>query len=218
MSKLIYITERQLNEIIGNGAYLNDGDTTNEYRFGGAEVTVDGTTGNYVDGDVEFGEPVTTDEFARGLVPQRSHWSRGAVKSPIREANQDLSGKGNTFQISSVELDKLKQRLNSYGGSKNDAGFKRGQTLVNKGRISYDDAYRVLDDMNTGTDGAVLDPDGTLKNELERKINTGTNISKSGRESKMNMGQNVMKSAPKTGAKGGAHTPKGNNVIGVSYE
>ena len=33
----------------------------------------------------------------------------------------------------------------------------------------------------------------------------------------METGQSVMKSAPKTGAKGGAHTPDGNNVIGITY-
>ena len=70
--------------------------------------------------------------------------------------------------------------------------------------------------MNTGNAGAVLDPEGTLRSELERKIKTGTDISKNGREAKMARGENVLKSAPKTGAKGGAHTPNGNNVIGVT--
>lgn len=216
MSKLIYITEAQLQEIVGNGAYLSDTDTTNEYRFGGSEVAVNGTTGNYVDGDVELGEPVTSDEFASQLVPQRSHWTRGTTRTNLREANQDLTGKQNTFQVSDEEVGKLKQRLSTYAGKQSDAGVKRGQNIANKGRVSYDDAYRILNDMNTGNAGAVLDPEGTLRSELERKIKTGTDISKNGREAKMARGENVLKSAPKTGAKGGAHTPNGNNVIGVT--
>lgn len=218
MGKLIYITEAQLQEIVGNGAYLDDTDTTNEYRFGGEEITVNGTTGNYVDGDIDLGKPITSDDFADSLVPQRNHWSRGSTRTTIHEANQDLTGKQNTFQVSSLELGKLKQRLNNYTGSQNDAGYKRGKNIINKERVSYDDAYRILDDMNSGNAGEVLDPDGTLRNELERKVKTATDISRNSREMKMAMGRNVMKSAPKTGAKGGAHTPKGNNVIGITYE
>ena len=67
MSKLIYITESQLNEIIGNGAYFDKQDTTNEYRLGGPEISVGGVTGNYTDGDVEHAEPVITDKFAKQI-------------------------------------------------------------------------------------------------------------------------------------------------------
>jgi hypothetical protein len=70
MSKLIYITESQLNEIIGNGSYLNQQDSTNEYRFGGAEISVGGTTGDYVDDNVKLGEPVITDKISKRLQNQ----------------------------------------------------------------------------------------------------------------------------------------------------
>jgi polyhydroxyalkanoate synthesis regulator phasin len=215
MGKLIHITESQLLEIVGNGAYLNSQDTTNEYRFGGAEITANGVTGNYVDGDVEMGEPVTTDKIARQMA---RHRVRGMGRTVLPESNQDLTGKNNTFQLSNTEMDKLKQRVQTYAGSHNDAGIKRSKNLMKKGRISYDDAYRVLDDMNKGNAGSVLDPDGTLRREIENKIKTGTDISKNDRQSKINRGENVLKSTNKTGMKGGTHTPKGNNIIGVTYE
>jgi polyhydroxyalkanoate synthesis regulator phasin len=215
MSKLIYITEAQLKEIIGNGAYLNNQDTTNEYRFGGLEISADGITGNYIDGDVETGKPVTTDRISKKMSRPRV---RGLGRTVLPESNQDLTGKENTFQLSNTEMDKLEDRINSYSGSQDNPGIKRGKNLVKNGRISYDNAYRVLDDMNKGSAGEILDPDGTLRREIENKIKTGTDISKNNRISKMNRGENVLKSAPKTGAKGGAHTPKGNNIIGVTYE
>lgn len=215
MSKLIYITEAQLNEIIGNGAYLNNQDTTNEYRLGGAEVSADGVTGNYVDGDVEFGNPVITDKFAKQLTKPRV---RGMARTVLPESNQDLTGKQNTFQISNDTIDSIKQSLMKYDGKRNMPGVKRGERIVKTGRISHDDGYRILDDFSKGNAGAVLDPDGKLQSEIRRKLDTAENISKSGRESKMARGENILKSAPKNGTKGGAHTPKGNNTIGVTYE
>lgn len=223
MSKLIYITESQLQEIVGNGSYLNDKDNTNEYRFGGAEITTGGITGNYVDGDIKTANPVITDKIAKQLTKQRvrgmgDNMKRSIDKNIIPESNQDLTGKQNTFQISKKNLEDLENRLNNYQGSENNPGIKRGKNLINKGRISYDNAYRILDDMNNGSEGSILDPDGNLRRELEQKIETATNISKGNRNAKMERGENVIKSAPKTGFKGGAHTPKGKNVIGVEYQ
>ena len=215
MRKLIKITESQLNEIIGNGAYLDNTDNTNEYRFGGSEINVNGVTGNYSDGDIEYGKPVKTDDIADRIAKPRV---RGLGRTVLPESNQDLTGKQNTFQLSKTETDKLRQRVNSYCGSKDDPGIKRGKDLAEKGRMSYDRAYRILDDMSKGNAGNVLDPDGTLRREIENKIKTGTDISKNKRQSKMERGENVLKSAPKTGIKGGAHTPKGNNIINVTYE
>lgn len=218
MSKKIYITEAQLHEIIGNGAYLDDNDTTNEYRMGGSEISADGVVGDYVDGDVDFGKPVTTDKFAQTMSNQRRRRGMINCSKAINEANQDMKGKEKTFQLSQTESDKLKQRVMNYNGSKNDAGYKRARTLVDKGRISYDNAYRVLDDIKSGRAGAMLDPDGTLQHELENKIKTKTDISQDQRESKMNNGQRVRKFSPKTGNNnGGGYTPDGDNVIGITY-
>lgn len=221
MSKLIHITESQLLEIIGNGAYLNNQDTTNEYRLGGKEVSADGIIGNYIDNDVKTGKPVTTDKIAKSLARKDIRaLTRTAIPSRfvLPESNQDLTGKQKTFQLSQDIINKLRNRLNNYNGNQNDKGLKRGKNLVNKERISYDDAYRVLDDIKNGKDGEILDPDGTLKNELENKINTGTSISKNNKQMKQNRGENVIKSHSKTGLKGGAHTPKNNNIIGITYE
>ena len=215
MSKLIYMTEAQLNELIGNGAYLNNQDTTNEYRFGGAEISASGVTGNYEDGDVEYGKPVTADKFAKQLTKPRV---RGMSRTVLPESNQDLTGKQNTFQISNDTIDSIKQSLNNYNGNKNAPGVKRGERIIKTGRISNDDGYRILDDFANGKAGAMLDPEGKLQNEIRRKLDTGENMSRNNREAKMARGENILKSAPKTGAKGGAHTPKGNNTIGVTYE
>lgn len=218
MSKKIYITEAQLQEIIGNGAYLDDKDTTNEYKFGGQEVAVDGVVGDYVDGDVDFGKPVTADKIAQTMTNRRRRRGLINCSKSINEANQDLKGKEKTFQLSQTETDKLKQQVNSFSGSKNDAGYKRAKALADKGRLSYDNAYRILDDMEKGTAGAMLDPEGTLKHELENKIKTGTDISQSSRNTKMASGQNIRKSPTNRGMSGeGTHTPDGNNVIGITY-
>lgn len=220
MSKLIRITESQLHEIIGNGAYLNNQDTTNEYRFGGMEINANGVTGNYTDNDVKAGKPVTADKIAKSLA-RKDIRGLGRTSIPSRlmipESNQDLSGKQKTFQLSQNTIDKLKERLMSYNGRQNDKGVKRAKNLINKERISYDDAYRVLDDIENGNDGQILDPDGTLEKELQSKINVGTSISKNNKQMKMNRGENIIKTHAKTGLKGGAHTPK-NNIIGITYE
>jgi hypothetical protein len=106
--------------------------------------------------------------------------------------------------------------LKKYNGSGNAQGVKRAQNIVKNGRMSYDDAYRTLNDFQNNKAGDVLDP--MLQQELRRKLNTAENISSNNRDAKMARGENVLKSAPKTGAKGGAHTPKGNNVIGITYQ
>lgn len=219
MSKLIYITEAQLQEIVGNGAYLNVQDTTNEYRLGGAEVSAGGVTGNYIDGDSEPGKPVTTDNIAKQICRQgRNHLGLPAFnRRPILpESNQDLAGKQNTFQISQTTLDGLKERVNSYSGDKNAPGYKRAMELLKNGRMSYDNAYRTLDDYSKGNGNDILGTD--LENEIRQRLNTGENMSQIGRDAKMRRGENILKSTNKTGFKGGAHSPNGNNTIGVTYE
>lgn len=218
MNKLIYITETQLNEIVGNGAYLNTNDTTNEYRFGGSEISSNGVTGNYTDGDNKTGKPVTTDKIANQIRNQHRFggYCNYVRKSILPESNQDLTGKQNTFQISKNTLDDIRERINNFSGDKNTPGFKRALQLLKTGRISYDNAYRTLNDYKNGIGNDILG--FKLENELKNKINTGENISKNSREAKMNRGENVLKSTNKTGMKGGAHTPKGNNTIGITYE
>lgn len=219
MSKLIYITEAQLNEIIGNGAYLDTTDTTNEYRFGGAEISVDGTIGDYIDGDHDTGKPVTTDRIAKQIRRQgRNHLGQPAVnRRPILpESNQDFTGKQNTFQVSQTTLDDIKQRLDGYNGDKDAPGVKRATELLKTGRMSYDNAYRTLDDYEKGAGNDILG--SNLEKEIRRQLNTAENISQNRRDGKMSRGENILKSAPKTGLKGGAHSPSGNNVIGVTYE
>lgn len=218
MSKLIYITEAQLQEIVGNGAYLDSKDNSNEYRLGGAEISVDGSVGNYVDGDHDTGNPVTTDKIAKQIRNQRRFGGfAGYTRKPILpESNQDFTGKQNTFQISQTTLDDLKQRLNGYTGDKDAPGVKRAMELIKTGRMSYDNAYRTLDDYSKGAGNDILGDE--LRKELDRHLNSAENISKTGRESKMARGENVLKSNSKTGFKGGAHTPNGNNTIGITYE
>lgn len=219
MSKLIYITESQLQEIVGNGAYLNPKDTRNEYRFGGAEISADGVTGDYIDGDSKPGKPVTTDKIAKQIRRQgRNYMGQPAFnRRPILpESNQDLAGKQNTFQVSQTTLDGIKERLNGYSGDKDAPGVKRAMELLKTGRMSYDNAYRTLDDYGKGIGNDILGAE--LEKELRRQLNTAENISQSGRDAKMNRGENVLKSTNKTGVKGGAHSPSGNNTIGVTYE
>lgn len=218
MSKLIYITEAQLQEIVGNGAYLDSKDTRNEYRLGGAEISVDGSVGNYVDGDHDTGNPVTTDKIAKQIRNQRRFGGFAGYtrKHILPESNQDFTGKQNTFQISQTTLDGLKQRLNGYTGDKDAPGVKRAMELIKTGRMSYDNAYRTLDDYSKGAGNDILGDE--LRKELDRHLNSAENISKTGRESKMARGENVLKSNSKTGFKGGAHTPNGNNTIGITYE
>ena len=98
----------------------------------------------------------------------------------------------------------------SYSGSKNDPGYKRAKRLAEKGRVSYDNAYRILDDMQNGRDGAMLDPDGTLKHELETKVGTRADISRSQRNSNID-------TESKYKAQGVTYTPNGHNVIGIIY-
>ena len=138
------------------------------------------------------------------------------VKNNEGQVFVDLTGKQNTMQISKNTIDNIKKRLNSYNGNENDPGIKRAKNIINKGRISNDDGYRILDDFDNSKAGEVLDP--MLQKEIRRKLDTAENISRNSREAKMSRGENVLKSAPKTGAKGGAHTPKGNNVIGITYQ
>lgn len=217
MSKLIYITESQLNEIIGNGSYLDAQDNTNEYRLGSTEISADGTIGDYIDGNADTGKPVTTDRITKRLAKPRIRGLGSYVRrTVIPESNQDLTGKNNTMQISKTTIDKIKERLQSYNGDKNAPGVKRAEKIVKDGRISNDNGYRILNDFANGNSGEVLD--ASLQKEIRQKLDTAENISQNNRNAKMARGENVLKSAPKTGLKGGAHSLKNNNVISITYE
>lgn len=217
MSKIIYITESQLNEIVGNGAYLDHQDSTNEYRFGGAEISVDGVIGDYIDGNIKTGKPVTTDKFAKQLKNQNRFGGYAPyIRRTISESNQDLTGKENTFQISQSTLNNIKERLRNYSGDKNAPGYKRANDIINKGRLSYDNGYRILDDFSKGNGNELLGDE--LEKEIRRRLNTAQDISQNGREAKMKRGENIINKNNKTYNIGTAHTPKKNNVIGISYE
>ena len=200
MSKLIYITEAQLQEIVGNGAYLNKQDTTNEFKFGGAEVNVNSTTGSYLDGDLESGDPVTSDELADTLSTQSNLRTQIGSRTLTRESNHNIEH--NHIGLS----DKSKQTAQQLGIDASDMDVNYGLVVTNrieKGNYNGKVSKKDLVDLN---------------NDVSNKCQTQMTISRNDRKAKMARGENVMKSAPKTGAKGGAHTPKGNNVIGVTYE
>lgn len=218
MSKLIHITESQLNEIVSNGAYLDSNDTTNEYRLGGAEISVNGITGSYIDGDLESGNPVTTDKIAKQITNPRVRGIGGYAirRNMLPESNQELSGKQNTMQISQTTIDKLKERLRGYGGNQNDPGVKRAQRIIKTGRVSNDDGYRILDDFESGKAGDALD--NSLRDEIRKRLDTAESISQNSRDAKKNRGDRILKPSTHIGAQGKAHTPKGNNIIGVTYE
>lgn len=218
MSKLIYITESQLNEIVGNGTYLNAQDSTNEYRLGGSEITSDGITGDYVDGNVETGKPVMTDKIARQITSPRVRGLGGCAvrRSIIPESNRDLTGKQNTMQISQTTIDKLKEKLHNYNGKQNEPGIKRAQRIIKTGRVSNDDGYRILHDFENGQSGDVLDD--SLQKEIRKRLDTAENISQSSKDAKMERGENILSTNNNIMPKGHAHTPKGNNIIGVTYE
>lgn len=213
MNKLIYISESQLNEIIGNGAYLNSQNSKNEYRLGGSEISVNGTIGDDIDGDLDYGIPITGDRIAKHITKPRV---KGLNRTVLPESNQDLTGKHNTMQLSKNTIDDIKYRLNNYNGNQNDAGVKRAKTIIDKGRISNDDGYRILNDFKNNNAGEVLG--SKLEKEIRRKLDTAEDISKSQRDAKMARGENILKSAPKTGMKGGAHSPKGKNIIDITYQ
>lgn len=213
MGKRIYLTEIQLTEIVSNGAYLNQNDTTNEYRFGSIETTVNGQIGDYVDGTFKNGKPVTTDRISKQITKPRV---RGLGRTVIPESNQDLTGKHRTMQLSKNAIDTLKKKVNNYKGNKNAPGFKRANNIIKNGRVSNDNGYRILNDFEHGKNGEFLDP--SLKKEIRQKLNNAENISFNNRQSKMSRGENVIKSSPRTGFKGGAHISKGNNIIGITYE
>lgn len=233
MSKLLYITEEQLQEIVGNGSYLDPNDPTNEHRLGSVEVSPNGVTGDYIDGNIKFGEPVITDKIAKELSPKTRGFSRytQTPKTPqsvciehkhgdgnfLSESNKDLTGKQKTFQISQGVIDVIKQNLNNYTGDEHAPGVKRGQNIIKNGRVSYDDAYRILNDISNGKDSNLLNTDGKLEREIRRKLDTAENISSNDKENKKEMGLNIIKPHSKDGTKGGAHSPKDNNVIGVTY-
>ena len=218
MSRLIYITEAQLNEIVGNGTYLDDNDTTNEYRLGQQEVSADGITGSYIDGDLENGKPVMTDKIAKQITNPRVRGIGGYAfrRNILPESNQDLTGKQNTMQISQTTIDKLKEKLQSYNGSQNDPGVKRAQRIINTGRVSNDDGYRILNDFETGKAGEALDD--SLQKEIRKRLDTAEDISQNGRDAKKERGEKVLKQNYNSATIGKAHTPKGNNIIGVTYE
>lgn len=200
MSKLIYITESQFKTLVEDWSYCNSGNTVNPFKYGGAEITVNSVTGNDTDDDVELGKPVTGDEFASQLVPQRNHWSRGATRTNIHEVNQAINKK--KIGLS----DRSEQTAQQLGID--TTGLDCNHGFVVRNRIA-----------NGNYDGKVSQEDlKQLDTDLGGKLKTQMDISRNDRKAKMERGENVLKSAPKTGAKGGAHTPKGNNVIGVTYK
>lgn len=221
MAKLLYITEEQLQEIIGNGAYLNDKDTSNEYRLGGAEISVDGVTGNYVDGDVEMGDVTTTDDISKSLRYKGRRLSCNVSRKGnlLPESNQDLSGKTKTIQLSQNSLNTLKKNVELQLKNNQDEdseGIKRAKHLINNnGVMPCQNAYRAESDLDKGIIGDVF-TDNVMK-DIDNKLKTKERISSNNRESKKRRGEAVIKSSPKDGRKGGAHSPKNNNTIGYTY-
>jgi hypothetical protein len=220
MSKLLYITEEQLQEIIGNGAYLNDKDTSNEYRLGGAEISVDGVTGDYIDGTVETGDVTTTDDISKSLRSKGRRLSCDVFRNGnlLPESNQDLSGKTKTIQLSQNSLNTLKKNVEHQlknNQDEDEEGIKRAKYLIrNNGVMPCQNAYRAESDSDEGIIGDVFTDD--IMKDISNKLKTKEQISSNNRESKKRRGERVIKSSPKDGTKGGAHSPN-NNTIGYTY-
>ena len=94
------------------------------------EISVDGTIGDYTNGNADTGKPVTTDRITKRLAKPRIRGLGSYVRrTVIPESNQDLTGKNNTMQISKTTIDKIKERLQSYNGDKNAPGVKRAEKI-----------------------------------------------------------------------------------------
>lgn len=219
MRKRIIITESQLMEIIGSGDYLNQNDNTNSFRLGSSEVGVDGTIGNYVDGDEEGGDPVTTDDVAASMCQKQHGFKKYITCSQnITEANHELTGKQARITVPQQVRQKVQNTIQTYKGDKNEPGFKRFKRIADEGTINYENAEEILTQAANGDAGVKqFDPNGEVQQALKNGTARYKSMTQSTRNNKISRGEGVRNNTTANANPFGTSHNSNSNAISSVY-
>lgn len=196
MGKTIYITRRQLTEIVGaDSMYLDDinGDS-NEFKAS-TEVTLNPDLSNK-----KLAKPITTDDIASKLAKNPSWTNHGNTrpipincskkKVKIDEAND--AGKNRTWYIPDDIYGELQTNVANYNGDKNAEGWDRANNLLKQRNVGYDEMRRLK---NFFSHQAKKNPEyyqliggNKMDNWVNNSLKTFTSATASDNENKENLG------------------------------
>lgn len=225
MGKTIYISERQLREILGaDSAYLDSMEGDFREFNGTSEVGVGGKLSNKTDA-----EPITGDEYASMLAPTND-WLNNGRRQPLVmncevEDDEQLVenapiGQGKTWTIPDELYRQLQSNCQTYQGDKNAAGWDRLNNLVNQRNIKFSEMKRLK---NFFDKEGKSDPNNynliggkNMENWVQNSLKTYRGAVASDKANRAAMGfENVYQKAggTKNSGNGQAHTKKNNNGI-----
>ena len=220
MSKKIYITQDQLNEIINNGAYLDDASSDGNVKDPGyMEITTNPIPG---------GEPVTSDEFGDeqcknlfmgryrsglGVYPAAGAFSLEEKKN-INEVADGVKNK--RYKVSGPLRDTMMRNYQSTNGR--TIGTKRLEKLLSDEGATENYLSNLLSDIRKGDvsqEEIQLLGGKQFVDWMSRNIKNRQAADEGFKESQHNMGvENVYQKAGGTRNNGGtAHTKKNGGTI-----
>ena len=219
----IYITKRQLEEVIGaDFSYFNqDNDDFNCYK-GNREVT----TGDQIDGE-DNSEPIITDKYAKNLSPRYYYGHRDVrgtiacakdAHGSILESNQDMVN--NTYVIPDELYDYLKSILASYKGDKTVEGYKRLNNLITNKVITNNEMYRLKNFLDHTPSNSIeynLIGGDKLKSWIDNELDKATEMSYMHKDAKRKMGQPNAFIRPHTKGANNSHSTLTQNAK-ITYE
>lgn len=218
MSRKVYMTEEQLNEIL-DGSYLDDYSSDGNIKDAGYEITTNPMKG---------GEPVTADEYAkkRGardifMGRYRDHGgvypAAGALTLEKKNINEVTDAvKNKRYKVSGPLRDKMMRNYQSTNGR--TIGTKRLEKLLSNEGASENYLSNLLSDMKAGNisqeEMQLLGGDDFIR-WMNQNIKNRQTIDAGVKKSQHDMGmQNVYQKEGGTRNNGGtAHTPKNNGTI-----
>lgn len=219
MSRKVYITEEQLNEIL-NGSYLDDSASDGNIKDAGNEITTNPLKG---------GEPVTSDEYAKergkrdvlmgryrdsgGVIP-----AAGALTMENKKKLQEVADgvKNKNYKVSGPLRDTMLRNYKSTNGR--TIGTKRLEKLLSDQGASENYLSNLLSDIKSGKmsqDEIQLLGGKDFIDWMDRNIKNRQSMDAGMKKTQHDMGMsNVYQKEGGTRNNGGtAHTPKdGGNI------
>jgi hypothetical protein len=215
--KKIYITEKQLNEIIGvDLSYLNRSEGNRPVTIGDEEIF---TTDNV---DVDTEDP-TTDKIAKSKYPRSYYGAKkrnitlncSMDKKKINESNQDLVDK--YYNIPNKLYKLLKNNLSQYSGD--ISGIKRLKNLIDMKSLSTNEMYRIknkLSSLEKDSDEYNLIGGDEMLRWVDKELKHAKNVSYNRKKINKDLGRenSFISSHNKNSNNGKGHTKNG----GVTFK
>ena len=219
MSRKVYMTEEQLNEIL-DGSYLDDYSSDGNIKDAGNEITTN---------PIKGGEPVTSDEYAKERGARDIFMGRyrdnggvypaaGALTMENKKKLQEVADgvKNKRYKVSGPLRDKMVRNYQSTNGR--TIGTKRLEKLLSNEGATENYLSNLLSDIKSGNvsqeEMQLLGGDDFIR-WMNQNIKNRQNMDAGIKKTEHDMGmQNVYQKEGGTKNGGGtAHTPKNNGTI-----